>query len=306
MTSRKHIVIGAGPLGVAVANCLAAKGQSVSLINRSGKDVGKWKTTACDVSDPVALGALLNGPSTLYICSAPAYHRWSQEFPALINGIVQAAAGRDLHIVLADNLYAYGRSTQPFTESQAAAPCSRKGEVRHKVAQQLMALNGQGAVRVTMMRAATFFGPDVEQSSVGKTVFASALAGKGTYVIGKPELAHAFTYVPDFAAALVQIADNDAAFGHCWHAPSHNLPSFTSFLQRIADHGKKPLQIKIAGPFMMRIIGLFTPAMRELIEMLYLFDAPWSISWQHTQQCFNLPLTPLDKAISQTVASIQP
>ncbi len=300
MNTRKHIVVGTGALGRNVAACLADQGILPTLVNRSGKSVGPWPTVSCDVSDPAALSALLIEPVTLYICSAPPYWRWKDDFPAMVEGIVQATAGRDVRIVLADNVYAYGRSETPFKEGQSARPCSRKGEVRRAVAERLMALNEKGQVRVTVVRAATFFGPWVEQSSVGRSVFETALNAKATYIIGDPKVAHAFTYVPDFAVALLRIAQEDSAFGHYWHAPSHNVASMHLFLEMVARQGRGELKIKRAGPLMMRFIGLFNPAMRELVEMQYLFDSPWGLSSALTERTFQLASTPLETAISRT------
>lgn len=305
MQSRTHIVLGTGVLGQSVANCLREQGITPLLLNRSGKQIGSFKTIACDARDPRQLARLLKGPATLYVCSAPSYWLWEREFPALVDGIIGAIDGRDVHIVLADNVYAYGRCDSTFSEGAASAPCSRKGRVRQAVAERLMAMNGQGQVQVAVVRAATFFGPSVEQSSVGKSTFQSALSGKPTYIIGDPNTAHAFTYVPDFAATLIKVGQDASGFGRYWHAPSHNGASLLQFLESVAAHGQHKIKLRAAGPMMMRFLGMFNPAMRELIEMLYLHNTPWTFSSELTERTFKIAGTPLATAIERTAESVR-
>ncbi|MFL6676290.1 MAG: NAD-dependent epimerase/dehydratase family protein [Massilia sp.] len=307
MNSRKHIILGTGVLGLGVAHRLAGLGLGLDplLVSRRGGQAGGWPVQACDATDPVALAALLDGPTTLYVCAAPPYWRWEREFPALADGIARAVAGREVDIVLADNVYAYGPCAGAFHEGDPARPCSRKGQVRQAVAERLMAMHGHGGVRVAVVRGATFFGPGVEQSSVGQGAFLSALGGKPTYVIGDPHTAQAFTYVPDFAAAMVAVARGEHGYGQCWHAPSHSGASQFAFLDTVAGLGQHPVRVRAVGPTMMRCLGLFNPALRELVEMLYLYDTSWAFSSDLTERTFGLASTPLKTAIAHTAASVR-
>jgi nucleoside-diphosphate-sugar epimerase len=306
MHDTQHLILGTGALGQSVAACLAAQGITPVMLNRSGHAAAAWPALACDASKPEQLAALLDRRSVLYVCAAPSYWQWSSEFPALAAGIAAAVQGKDVRIVLADNVYGFGHCDSTFREGSPSQPCSRKGRVRQQVTERLMRLHGQGKVRVAVVRAATFFGPGVEQSSVGHSVFASALAGKPTYVIGDPHAAHAFTYVPDFAAAMVRVAFDESAFGRHWHAPSHNGTSLLQFLEQVAALGGQPVKLRAAGPWLMRLIGVFQPAMRELIEMLYLHNRPWAFSSELTERTLQIAGTPLATAIARTAESVQP
>lgn len=303
---RHHIVLGTGVLGRAVAASLGEQGIEPLMLNRSGRRAGHWTTIACDARDPHQLAALLAEPATLYVCSAPPYWLWEHEFPALAEGIARAAAERDVRIVMADNVYACGPcSGAAFREDGTGRPCSRKGRVRQAVAARLMAMHGCGRVRVALVRAATFFGPGVEQSSVGRATFESVLSGKPTYMVGNPDTAHAFTYVPDFAATLVRVAQDETAFGHYWHAPSHIGLTCRQFLDRIASHGGHAVKLRVAGKMMLRFLGLFNPVMRELVEMLYLHQKPWALSSELSERTLGIAATPLATAIARTVAAVR-
>lgn len=332
MEYRQHIILGTGVLGCGVAACLASRGITPLLASRSGNicriDGADWPVLACDPSIPAQqaqLTQLLAAPSVLYLCAAPAYARWQAEFAALADGVAAAVAGCDVRLIIADNVYAYGHCPDGgFHEGSASAPCSRKGRVREQAAQRLMALDagdaisecvspggadsgnrgGNSRIRVAVVRGASFFGPGVSASSAGRDVVHSVMHGNPAYVIGDPAVAHSFTYVPDFAATMVAVAADERAMGGCWHAPSHSGLSLAHLLQRIAAHGAHPLTMRCAGPVLMRLLGLFNPAMRELREMMYLHDNPWHFSSTRTQQLLALRATPLDAAITATVAAV--
>jgi nucleoside-diphosphate-sugar epimerase len=303
MSNVQHVVAGAGVLGRGVADLLASRGIRAKVLSRSGTKADGWDSAVCDLRDPRQLAEHLSGPTTLYVCVAPAYWLWKKEFPAIADGFASACSGKDVDIVYADNLYALGQSSTAYTEDSPYRPCSVKGSVRQNVAERLMALNGLGSLRTTIIRAADFFGPGVEQSSVGNAVIGAALSGKSAYVVGSADVAHAITYLPDFAQAMVTLSMQDRAYGSIWHAPSHNPSSLRWLIEQIAARGAHPARVSVAGPLMMRMIGLFNPAMRELREMLYMFDRPCLMSSERTCAEFGLAATDIDTAIDATVAA---
>ncbi|QGZ37778.1 NAD-dependent epimerase/dehydratase family protein [Pseudoduganella flava] len=248
MNSRKHIVLGTGVLGLTVARMLAAHGVRPVLASRSGRRVGGWSVLACDAGDPAALAALLDAPATLYVCAAPPVSRWDLEFPRLAEGIAGAVPGRNVDIVLADSVCAYGHCKGSFVEGDPARPCNSKGRARMYMAERVLSLHGRYGVRATVVRAATFFGPGVTKSSVSQAALAGALAGRIVHVPGDPGMAHAFTYVPDFAGTMIELGCRDAAFGHCWHTPSHNGRSHLDFLREAAQPADQDVRLRALGP----------------------------------------------------------
>ena len=88
-----HVVVGAGPVGSAIACLLAGRGDQVRLVTRSGsgpEHPGIDRRKA-DATDPEALARLADGAAVLYHCAGPAYHRWPTEFPPLSAAVLQAA-----------------------------------------------------------------------------------------------------------------------------------------------------------------------------------------------------------------------
>ena len=188
MSETKEIVIGAGVLGRTIAQMLRTQRREVTLVNRSGGTIDGHAAVACDLSEPGRLARVLGDSSRIYLCAAPAYSRWKQEFPLLIDGLRRAVKGRAADIVYADNLYAYGASDRALMESMPYAAETIKGKVRAGAAVRLMDLHGTAGVRVAIVRATDFYGPWVENSVVGLRVFRDVLAGRPAYLIGKPVL----------------------------------------------------------------------------------------------------------------------
>ena len=299
--ANKQLVVGNGVLGRRVASLIAASGQRPLVLSRTGGSSGDWDVATCDVSEHGQLAEHLDGPTTLFLCAAPKYWLWQIEFPRIVRGVENACAGRRVDIVYADDLYAYGKVSGPIGEQQAYRPCAGKGGIRRGVARRLMALHGEGDVRVSIVRASDFFGPGVLQSALGRDKVRRLLAGKPARLLGSPDVPHAYTYIDDFANALVTLSQRDEAYGACWHAPTHNLPSTRALLEMIARHGKGVARMKVLSPWLMNLIGVFNPAVRELPEMRYLFDEPLAVSFEETAQRFGLTLTPLEEAVAATV-----
>jgi nucleoside-diphosphate-sugar epimerase len=54
-------------------------------------------------------------------------------------------------------------------------------------------------------------------------------------------------------------------------------------------------------PVMMRLAGLFVPAARESVEMLYQFTEPWVISSNAIESAFGLKPTPITEGLKRTI-----
>jgi uncharacterized protein YbjT (DUF2867 family) len=78
MTAGFEIVIGTGPLGLAVAHRLARAGRRVRAINRSGSAEGTSgvQVVQADATDAASLRAAIEGASVVYHCESTPDHTW--------------------------------------------------------------------------------------------------------------------------------------------------------------------------------------------------------------------------------------
>lgn len=299
-----NIVVGAGPVGNAVARLLASRGEPLLMVSRSGGSTAPWQHAAADVRDVAQMSRLLGMHTRLFLCAAPPYAQWRTDFAPLIDGIAGAAKGRAVDIVYADNMYCYGPVEGSIDETTPPRPNTVKGRIRLAAAQQLAQLHGQGEVRVAIARAADFFGPGVSRSALGSRVFSAIREGQPAYVLGDPSQLHTYTYVPDFAEALLKLSREPSAYGDVWHVPNAPTVTTSAILAQIATHYRQKLKVRAAGPLMARLLSLFDAQIREASEMLYLFLQPFVVDHGKYARMFGDTATPLAAALAQTADAV--
>lgn len=302
--SRLHVVLGAGPVGHAIATALFQQGASVRLVSRSGKvadvPVG-MDVRATDLNRLDQALSAVEGAAVVYHCAAPAYQNWVKEFPALQDMIVAATAQAGARLVVLDNLYGYGVNGILSEHLPYLAP-GPKGRVRADMATRLLADHQAGRIRATIARSADFIGPGVRMSCVGERFWPQLLKGKTISWFGNPDAMHSFTYVPDLARAMIHLGSEDAALGKAWHVPSLPVMSALELAQKAATLASSPEpRIAITSEIMMRVFGIFVPAAREMIEVGYQYNDQFEMDWRQYADTFGDKATDVEVALADTI-----
>ena len=73
---------------------------------------------------------------------------------------IEACKRAGAKLIFFDNVYMYGKVSGPMTEETPFNPCSKKGEVRAKIATALINEWKAGAFIGMIARSADFYGPD--------------------------------------------------------------------------------------------------------------------------------------------------
>lgn len=306
--SELHVVFGSGPLGLSVARALVKQGKRVRLVNRSGKTDPSLTPTgvevcAADLYSPSAAAAMTDGAVAAYQCAQPAYHRWAEEFPPLQAAIIDGVAQSGARLVIGDNLYMYGETGgQPMREDTPHRPVAKKSKVRAAMADAALAAHQSGKIQLALVRGADFYGAGVLGSLFGERTFPAILAGKAGEMTGNGDVPHTVTYIDDFGLALATIGNAPHAMGQVWHVP--NAPTVTQreFLTIVFDVVGKPAKFTTISPWMMRLVGLFMPSAREVVEMMYEFTQPFVVDHSKYERTFGNHATPLRDGITATVA----
>ncbi len=306
MTDLQHVVLGAGAIGTTIAEQLAAAGESVRIVTRSGRAprIAGAGAAAADLTDPAAVRAVAAGADVAYFACQPDYTNWPKGFPPLAEGVLGGLAGSGTRLVVVDNLYMYGPTGgRPMTESLPYAATTRKGVARARLAERFMAAHAAGEVPVVIARGSDYFGPRGLDSTAGERFFPAILAGKAVQVFGDVDAPHATTFIPDFARALIELGRRDEALGETWHVPTAAAVSQRRLVEMAADAAGVPAPklSRLSKP-MLRLAGLFVPPAREMIEMSYEFEEPFILDCSKIERAFGLRPTPLEEAIAETVA----
>jgi nucleoside-diphosphate-sugar epimerase len=302
-----QIIFGSGPLAQATLRALLKRGKTVKMVNRSGKRPvevpASVEVIAGDAYNHDFARQVTQEAAVVYQCAQPEYHQWVKEFPPLQTAILEAAAANGAKLIVGENLYMYGDTDgQPLHEGLPYSAQTRKGKVRAAMANQLLEAHQDGKVRVAMGRGSDFYGPGVLGSALGERTFVPLLKGKPAEVTCKLDLPHAYTYIDDFGEALAILGERDEALGQAWHVP--NPPALTQrelltlFFKKAGFEPK----FSVMGKFMLTVGGLFIPAAREMIEMAYEFEKPFTVDSSKFVKAFGDITTPYDVTVSETLA----
>lgn len=303
----RHVVFGAGAVGLALTEALVRRGETVTVVNRSRHAAvpDGVQVLAGDARVPEFTRQAARGAAVVYQVLNPGYDRWVQEFPGLQASVLAAAEFADARLVSMDNVYMYGRwDGQPFTEDHPDQAHTRKGKVRAQMARDLLAAHDAGRVEVAIGRASDYFGPrGGAQSPLGDRVMPAVLAGKAAQVLGDPDQPHTYTFIPDIAEALVVLGEHPAAPGEIWHLPNdpdtRTTRQLLDTLYRLAGHPGAKLRTTPAA--LLRLVGLVNKPAGELVEMLYEFSEPFVVDSSKISAKLGLHATPIDDALAATL-----
>ncbi|MEU8436486.1 NAD-dependent epimerase/dehydratase family protein [Streptomyces sp. NPDC029216] len=299
-----HVVIGFGPAGAATARLLAEQGHTVKVVTTTGRSPEPGiEHVALDAKDSGRLTEAVRGAAAIYSCAAPPYHRWAGEWPALASSLCAAAEESGAALVMLGNLYGYGPVDGPLTEDLPLAATGTKGRVRAAVWEQARNLHQQGRIRVVEVRASDFFGPGVADGGhLAARVMPPLLRGKPVSTLGDPDAPHSWTYLPDVARALVEVAGDERAWGRAWHVPTEPALSVREMVGLLAaEAGTGPVAVRGIPPLVLGLGGLFSPLLRELKEIRYQFDRPFTVDSSAYEAAFAVRATPLDQQVKATV-----
>jgi nucleoside-diphosphate-sugar epimerase len=256
---------------------------------------------AADVTDPSSARHASEGATVVFHCASGPYGQWAKTLPPIMNGIIAAAAAAGARVIYGDNLYAYGPVDAPLTEDLPYHPIGPTTRARAQVATMLMSAHAAGRVRATIGRASDFYGPYARQSKAGDVVFARALAGKPAQALGNPDAPHTYTFIDDFAAGLVTLAERNEALGEVWHIPSAPTITTRQFIDLVFAQLQQPARLQVAPKLAIRLMGLVIPAMRAVSETLYQSERPWVVDHSKFARAFGSQPTPHSQAIAETI-----
>jgi nucleoside-diphosphate-sugar epimerase len=302
-----HVVVGAGPVGSAVARLLAARGDRVRLVTRSGSgpEHPGIDRQRVDATDPEALARQASGASVLYHCAQPAYHRWRTEFPPLSAAIVRAAEMTGAVLISAGNLYGYGLATGRITENLPVRPNSAKGQIRAGLWAAQLAAHTAGQIRTAEVRGSDYLGAGA-QTIFTIMVLPAVLKGRRALAPADPDAPHSWTYTGDMAQTMIAVGADQSAWGRAWHAPTPPPVSVRALAARAAKlAGAAPARIGHMPTSLLRLAGLLSPGAREIPEMRYQFDRPFVLDSTAAQQAFNLAPVSTDQALSETIRAMR-
>jgi nucleoside-diphosphate-sugar epimerase len=295
--NERHVVVGAGPVGLATARLLAEQGHEVVLVSKSGAgpELDGVRREAADVADASRLTALAEGAQALYNCvNPPSYTVWPEFWPPVAAAFLEAAELSSAVLVTAAPLYAYGPVDAPMTEGLPDAATTKKALIRGGMWAEAKRRHDAGRISAVEVRGSDYMGPGVPTATGHiARVAPAALQGRTVRVFGSPDQPHSFTDVRDMARALVRVAGEPTAWGRVWHAPTNPAKTQTEVLQDVAASvGRTIGKVKSMPHALLSVGGVVVPLLRELRETEYEFTRPYVLDSSDAEEKLGLEPTP--------------
>src|SRR6266487_3639788 len=305
MSSPLHVVLGAtGGVGQALVQALAVQGAQVRAVNRSGRALvrASVEVMAADLTNRESTLAACQGATVVYHCAGLPYDQWATYMPVMLDNVIAAVSVTGATLVYTDNSYMYAPTSQPLTEESLQAPVSRKGKLRKRLAETILAAHAQGQIRATIGRAPDFYGPGVRTSAVGEQLFNAVVTGKRVPWLGKLDVPHALVFVEDAARELIVLGTHEQALGQVWHIPTAQALTGRQYIALASEAAGVPAKALAVSGLLLRVLGLTNAVLRESVEMLYEFNEPYLVDGSKYTRAFDGLPTSHQEALRRTVA----
>ncbi|MBV8571284.1 MAG: NAD-dependent epimerase/dehydratase family protein [Acidobacteriaceae bacterium] len=281
MIGKVALIGAAGAIGKTVARTLDARGLEYRVVgrNRAALETAFAQSGLATIStwnpdDPTSVRAAVRGADTLvYLVGVP-YDQF-QLHPVLMKRTLEGASAEGVkQMLLIGTVYPYGMPrTTPVKEDHPREAHTFKGRMRKEQEDALLEADAAGKIRGAVLRLPDFYGPGVERSLLDG-IFQAAAHGKTANMIGPIDTPHEFVFVPDVGPVVLALIDKPEAYGRWWHLAGPGVMTQREIAEHVFEMvGRKP-RLRVAGNTTLRLLGIFNPFLRELVEMNYLFTNP--------------------------------
>jgi nucleoside-diphosphate-sugar epimerase len=272
-------ILGAGgPIGNELARILAAKNTPFRLVGRNPRPVAGAELHAADLTDREQTIRAVAGSTVVHLVVGLKYDLrvWQDLWPRIMANVIEACTRAQAKLVFFDNVYMYGKVDGPMTEDTPYAPCSKKGEVRARIATALIDEMKAGRLTAMIARSADFYGPDTGNGVPNVLVFEALAKGRKPSWLVDAGVPHSLTFIPDAARGVAMLAERETAWNQVWHLPTApDPPTGREFIEMAArEFGTAPGFRVLSRP-VLRAVGWFNSDVRESREMLYQSDSPY-------------------------------
>lgn len=303
-----HLVLGgSGTIGQAVITELLQRHLSVKAVERS-KEVKDIETIKADLLNFDETQKTISGATHVYLCVGLPYNSkiWTEQWPILVKNVIAACSSTKAKLIFFDNVYMYGRPplSIPFNEEEKQNPQTKKGKARKIIADMILNAHKSNKIESVIGRSADFYGPNAHNSSLYINFLQKILNNQKPGWSGKPNQEHTYAFTTDNGKALVNLALDDSTYGEVWHLPVGEKITIEQILEIINKELDSDYKISFMPRFLLNILSLFVPILKEVKEMLYQFDNNYDMSWDKFHTKFpNFRVTSYENGIKKMIES---
>ena len=300
-----HTILGAGGIiAEGLARELIRNQVPTRMVSRHPSPHPGAESVAADITHPVQTLDAIKGAAVVYCCVGLKYNYsvWRQAWPLIMNNLIDACRQTKAKLIFFDNVYMYGSVDGPMTEETPYDPCSRKGDLRARIATQLMSEVRKGNITASIARSADFYGPGADKTSVfNLLVFQRLLKGQKAQWLVNLHARHSFTYTEDAAKALYLLGNDENSWNQAWHLPTAAAPlTGAEYIASVAAALDKAPHNMVLPKWMIRLGGLFDRTTAELHEMLYQYEYDYLFDSSKFEKAYNFQPISYEEGIKAT------
>ena len=221
-----------------------------------------------------------------------------------MRNVLDACMTSGAKLVFFDSIYLYdSRYLDCMTEDTPVGPVSEKGAVRAQITDMLMNEVRAGNVQAMIVRSADFYGPSLHGASLlTEMVFQNYSRSRKANWLEPLDFKHSFTYTPDAGRATALLGNTDDAYNQVWHLPTAENPlTGGEWLETIAHTMNVDAKYLSASKMQLRLLGLFVPIMKEMVEMYYQYDRNYIFDSSKFLGSFDFNVTSYREGIEEIV-----
>ncbi|MCK4746889.1 MAG: NAD-dependent epimerase/dehydratase family protein, partial [Bacteroidales bacterium] len=200
------------------------------------------------------------------------YHQWELYMKPLTAAVIEAAENTNATLLFPGNIYAFGSIPEPIREETPCEPTTKKGRIRFEMEEMLQEASSKGECRVINLRMPDFWGPNVTNGLI-KPLFGNAAEGKTMQWLVRSDVSHQFVFTPDAAKLFHRLSMETSLPSYfVLNYGGEVVPSITWLAERISFFAKTPAKLRVYSKGMLKLLGIFMPQVRELVENFYQFE----------------------------------
>ena len=308
MKSEILILGSTGSIGYAFADNLISKNIAITVLVR---DVAKannlFKSNPLveiirgDVQDLVLLKQLSTDKKYIFHGINYPYNQWFGNMDTVTIKIIEASSINKAMIIFPGNVYNYG-NLPLIREDSPQNPSTRKGNLRVELEKMLYEAANAGKCKVLNVCLPDFWGPNVLNEGI-KPIFMNALKGKSLPSMIRTDIPHQMVFTKDAAEIMVRLVQRGIEKPYeNYNYGGYIHPTLKGFLNQISRLANAPEKITVYPKWLFSILGIFSPVMKEVKEMLYLFEGTVILDDSKVRKLFpDFKETSMDEAITETL-----
>ena len=312
---KKVIVLGAtGGTGTAIVEELInreiqtiAFGRSISKLNTLKQKLGNSEFLTLQVGnafDDDSIFEASKDVDVIFQCVAVPYEEMEKSQIPLGKAVMTAADKLGKKVVFVDGVYPYGKATKMFVdEEHSKIPHTKKGKIKLELENLILSDQWKNA-NPLITRLPDYYGPSSNLNSyLGMTIL-NISKGRISSYIGSLNTPREYIYLPDAAKMIVELANNSKAYRQNWNIPGNIITGKRLVQLAQGTVGvKKPVFPLLKTTI--KLMGWFSPIMREMVEMSYLTETPIFLDGsKYKQQIGPIIQTPFEVGIPRAIQAL--